>query len=144
MEAYAGRWAIEKRIHREMKKGRHSVIEGLLKEGQMKITSGTLKKAWKADDEVVRETLIRSCKYLGAGVASVVNLLSPEVIVMGGGVFEALGKELLPIMVKYVEPDALEACLQNVKIVLAALGDDASVLGAAVAARQRQAGATEV
>jgi len=143
MEAYAGRWAIEKRIHREIKKGRHSVIEDLLKKGQMNITSGTLKKAWKSGDEVVRETLIRACKYLGAGIASVVNLLSPEVIVLGGGLFEALGKDLLPITMKHVEPAALEACLQDVKIVLAALGDDASVLGASVAARERGAGATE-
>ncbi|MFH0964845.1 MAG: ROK family protein [Planctomycetota bacterium] len=137
MEAYAGRWAVARYIHKAVRKGRRSSVARVVKGDHVNLTSGTLRSAWRADDKLVRKALTRACKYLGAGIGSVVNLLSPEVVVIGGGVFEALGKELLPITVKHIRRNAMEASLRNVRIVLAALGDDANVLGASVAARQR-------
>ena len=140
MEAYASRKAIARQILKAVQKGRDSVLADLVQQDIMRITSGKLRRAWEAGDKVTRKALKRSCRYLGVGIGSVINLLSPEVVVMGGGVYEALGEQLAPLATRQIEQNAMEACLRNVRIVLAELGDDAVVLGAAVMTRRRLAG----
>ena len=137
MEAYAGRKNMARWMRQAVQKGEESMLADVLADDIMKLKSKKLKKAWKADDPLTRRALGRACKFLGAGIGSVINLLSPDVIVMGGGVYEALGKELLPILIPEVKRNALKACAENVRIVLAELGDDAVVLGAGVMARRR-------
>ena len=137
MEAYAGRKNMARWMRQAVQKGEESMLADVLADDIMKLKSKKLKKAWKAEDPLTRRALGRACKFLGAGIGSVINLLSPDVIVMGGGVYEALGKELLPILIPEVKRNALKACAENVRIVLAELGDDAVVLGAGVMARRR-------
>jgi len=140
MEAYAGRKNMARWMLRAIKRGEESMLADVLTEDVMKLKSKRLRKAWQAEDPLTRRALERACKFLGAGIGSVINLLSPEVIVMGGGVYEALGEELMPILIPEIKRNALEACMENVRIVLAELGDDAVILGAGVMARRRLGG----
>ena len=68
-------------------------------------------------------------KYLGKGLASVANVVNPEMFVIGGGVSKA-GE----ILLTFVEPEfqkyAFSAC-RNAKFALAKLGNDAGIYGAA-------------
>ncbi len=96
-----------------------------------KIKSGTLKRALRKGDPLVKQELRREAIYLGIGVANLVNLLSPEMVVMGGGVVEALGVSLLKRVRRHASDYALDHAMQNVKIVAAELGDDAVILGGA-------------
>lgn len=137
MEAYAGRKSMARWMLQAVENGEESMLAEALTEDIMKLKSRRLRKAWKAEDPLTRRALERACRFLGAGIGSVINLLSPEVIVMGGGVYEALGEELLPILVREIKRNTLEACMRNVRIVLAELGDDAVILGAAVMTRRR-------
>jgi len=110
LEAYASRTAIEREIRAAMAAGR---------------------------DPLVVEILERVTTYLAALVASVVNFFDPEMIVIGGGVAEALGEQL----VNPIRRDAPHWYIQKndadkVRIVAAELGDYAGVLGAATIARQ--------
>jgi glucokinase len=70
-------------------------------------------------------------------IANLMNLLSPEMFVLGGGVIEALGKELLPIMEKVSFEQAFPVASRHVRIRPAMLGDDAGIIGAALLARER-------
>ena len=79
----------------------------------------------------------KATKYLGVGIGSIVNFLNPDMIVLGGGVVEALDKDFIKDIRKAAKKYALPDTLKGVQIVRAQLGDDAGVLGAAALARQR-------
>ncbi|MBI1926875.1 ROK family protein [Candidatus Poribacteria bacterium] len=78
----------------------------------------------------------RAGKYLGIGVASIVNFLNPEMIVLGGGVIEAMGDSFVERIRKVAAKYALPNTMTGVQIVTAKLGDNAGVIGSAVLARQ--------
>ena len=79
----------------------------------------------------------RAGKYLGISVASIVHFLNPEMIVLGGGVIEAMGDSLLNSIRGAAAEYALPTTMDGVQIVEATLGDNAGVIGASVLARQR-------
>ncbi len=97
-----------------------------------------LRRALEQGDELVKQELKREARYLGLGVANLVNLLSPQMVVLGGGVVEALGERLLKGVRKHARKYALDHAMQNVEIVPAALGDDAVILGCAALAQVRR------
>jgi glucokinase len=67
---------------------------------------------------------------LGAGVATVVNLFNPDVVVLGGGVSHSADL-LLPAVRRVVAERAMSMLAAAVRIEVAALGDDAGIVGAA-------------
>lgn len=137
LEALASRTAIERDIWGGIKAGRESMIPGLMGKSD-RLTSGALAEAWEKDDPLVREVLGRSQFYLGLAVASLVNLVDPEMIVLGGGVIEALGEQYLePIRAVAYQYFINKRGARDVKIVPAKLGDLAGLLGAATWARQQ-------
>jgi len=101
------------------------------------VRSGVLAQALAAGDAVVSEALAEMCWYLGLGIANLVTLLGPKKIVLGGGVMEALGGELLGTiresMAQHVFP---AASADDVELELSALGDDAVALGALAYCRE--------
>lgn len=85
-------------------------------------------------DQLAILVLKETAKILGAAVASVINLLNIEIVVMGGGVMAA-GDLILRYIRKEVQKDAIAPAQQCCKIVLAKLGQDAGIIGAALLAR---------
>jgi len=139
LEAYASRTAIERDVQAAVAAGRETLLLELMeKKGKRRITSGVLAQALEAQDPLMIEVLDRVTTYLSLLVATIANFFDPEMFVIGGGVAEALGERLIaPIRHKaprwfIKESDAAKVC-----IVLAELGDDAGVLGAATIARMR-------
>jgi glucokinase len=108
------------------------------KKGKQRITSGVLAKAMAAQDPLTVEVMDRVTTYLSLLVATIANFFDPEMFVIGGGVAEALGEQLVePIRRKAPGWFIKESDAAKVRIVLAELGDDAGVLGAATLARMR-------
>ncbi len=138
LEAYASRTAIERDLQAAIAAGRETVVTELLAQsGKERITSGILAQALDQNDPLVMEIVTRVTTYLTLLVASIVNFFDPEMIVIGGGVAEALGERLLDP----IRRDAPRWFLQKkdaekVRIVAAELGDHAGVLGAATLAWQ--------
>ncbi|WP_162909418.1 ROK family protein [Aggregatilinea lenta] len=137
IEALASRTAIERDIIGEIRAGRSSVLSDRVDlDATGQITSGVLKSALDQKDSLVTDILERAAYHLGIFTASVVNAIDPECIVYGGGLIEACGDHLLPIisdtmyrfLIRPVEPDKLP-------VLPAALGDNAVLLGAAMLAR---------
>ena len=138
LESVASRTAIVRDIRLGIAAGRQSLIPQMTGGDPERLTSGVLARAWRRGDPLVREVMGRAQFYLGVGVASIVNLIDPEVIVFGGGVVEALGDEFLePIRVTARQYFIQQREAERVRIVTAALGDQAGVLGAAVLVWQR-------
>jgi glucokinase len=102
------------------------------------LTSQKIYEAGLEGDELALEVLRRMGVYLGIGLASLVNLLNPEIIVIGGGV--SSGWELFEKhMNQQVHERAFQIPAQRVKITRAECGDDAGLLGAARLAFTREA-----
>jgi len=99
--------------------------------GYDNIRSSLLKKAWQAKDQVTREVLEELAEYLGIAIGNLVTLLGPNVVVLGGGVMEALGEELLPVIRRAAREHTFpRKSIDDTRIELATLGDDAVALGA--------------
>lgn len=95
------------------------------------IRSGTLARSIKAGDIVIEGIVKDAAKWLGVGIANVVNLLCPDIIVLGGGLVEALPDLVLTEVEKAARKRAMPAFKDLFKIVVAELGDDATASGAA-------------
>lgn len=92
MEAYAGRAAMEHKARREHKKGSHTDLFKLMRHHDRdRLTSGIWERALDHDDELASQLLDRAAVALGTGIASAVNLLDPEVVILGGGLGDRLG-----------------------------------------------------
>jgi glucokinase len=136
LEALASRVAITRDVRRAIKRGRKTVLARPLKKGTALLSSQMLKGAYDAGDAVGVKVMNRSAKSLGAGLGSLVNLLGPEMIILGGGVIEAMGSEFIERIDRATRKVAFETCARGLKIVKAELGDDAGVIGAALLARE--------
>ena len=137
LEALASRTAIVRDIRAAIEAGETSVLPELVGEDLSEIRSSVLARALRKKDPVAVRVLEEAAGHLGIAVASIVNLLSPEMVVLGGGVMEAMGSRLLPIVQDTAQAYAFPQAMREVKIVAAALGDDAGVLGAAELARRK-------
>jgi glucokinase len=85
-------------------------------------------------DDFALMMIERTGKYIGTGVASVINLLNIERIVLGGGVMDA-GSLILNPIIQEVKRRAFQPCFDATEIVAAKLGYDAAPIGAAMLAR---------
>lgn len=88
-------------------------------------------------DDFAAMMIERTGKYIGTGVASVINLLNIERIVLGGGVMDA-GPLILDPIIKEVKRRAFQPCFEATQIVIATLGLDAAPIGAALLARDAE------
>jgi len=105
----------------------------------MAIRSKALADSIAAGDTAVEEIVRRAARYLGVAVASVTNLLAPDVVVLGGGLMEALPKPFLEEVRLAIREQAMKP-FRSVKVVAAKLTDDAGVRGAAAVAADHARG----
>ncbi len=138
LESYASKTGMARRIAWEiLMEGRQSVLAQAAPDGKFAtIKSSVLQEAYRKQDAVAVEALNELAEYLGIGVSSYINIFGPDLIVIGGGVFEALGRELLP---KVKEAARLRtfprSSFKDSKITLSALGDNAVGMGAVAYAK---------
>lgn len=97
-----------------------------------KIRSGALSSSIAKGDQAIEEIIQEASRYIGIAVASAVNLIGPEVVVLGGGLVEAMPDIFVPGVLKSANKRVMPAYQNSFKVVPAALEDDAGVLGAAL------------
>jgi glucokinase len=142
MEAYAGRGAMEVRARREVDKGAKTDLFKLMKErGRTRLTSAVWAAALERDDPLATELIERAIEALGAGIASAVNLLDVEAVVLGGGLAvrfgqpmaERISTEMHPHLFNDTRPPAVR---------VAGLGDFSGGIGAAMLVSGDESAAT--
>ena len=135
-EAIASRTAIFKQIQSAVKDGQKTVLTDMLGDDLKDLRSGDLRKALRRGDKLVERVISEAAECIGVAVGNLVNLFSPEVVVLGGGVIEALEDEILPVVIKTARQHVLAGTEKDLQIVGSKLGDNAGIIGAAVFARQ--------
>jgi glucokinase len=132
VEAYAGRKSMEDKARREVKKGRQTSLFKLMKKhGKTSLTSAVWAKALEEEDELAVDLLNRAVVALSAGIASAVNLLDVEAVVIGGGLGVRFADSLVPEIIDGMSAYLLEPDNPPV-ITVAALGDEGGVIGASL------------
>jgi glucokinase len=135
-EALASRTAIFQRIKAGVKSGEKTLLTEMLGDDLEDLRSGDLRKAIRRGDKFVSKVIDETAEYIGIGVANLVNILGPEVVVLGGGVVEALSDEMMSIIIKTAKEHAMPGTLKGVEIVASKLGDIAGITGGAVLAKR--------
>jgi glucokinase len=135
LEAVASRSAIVRRVVSAMDKGRKSVVRDLCDGDLRRIRSRILAEAYREGDKLVRDIIDDACDYVGIGAANLINILNPQAVILGGGLIEALGDKMLPRIRKSAWAHTIAPSPERVNILDSGLGDDAGVLGSALAAR---------
>jgi len=131
LEALASRWAIERDIHEAIRQGQKTILKKLVKNKFGTIKSGALKEALRYNDALTKKILTEKSRILGQACVSLRRIFDPEMIILGGGLMEACGGFMLPIIKKAVLSDRFFAKLKPCPVALSKLGDDAVLLGAA-------------
>ena len=129
LEAYASRSAIETRIEGALKKGRKSCIQDYLEPGKS-ITSSMIQKSIEREDELVLQCVTEASEYLSGGIASIINFVNPELVILGGGLIEAVDY-FYQKTIKKARSKSLPVPAEKIKFTKAMLGDYSGVTGAA-------------
>ena len=135
LEAVASRGAIVRRVIAAMDDGQKSIVRDLCDGDTSRIRSRILAEAYRRDDKLVREIIHDACHFIGIGAANLINVLNPQAVILGGGMIEALGNRMLPRIAKAAYAHTIAADNKRVNILDTGLGDDAGILGGALAAR---------
>ena len=129
LEALASGNALAKAARSKIQAGAKSSLEDMCGNDLGNITAKMVADAAKQGDAVAWDVFNRSAEFLGIGIAGLINLLSPEAIVIGGGVAQS-GDILFDMVRKTVNSRALNKISREVAILPATFGMRAAVMGA--------------
>ena len=135
LEAYASRTAIVAALRAGLAAGQPTVLEPALRDTAQRIKSGQLLRAVQQRDRLTIRVLKQAGEYLGLGLASLINLWSPDRIVLGGGVVEKVDL-LFDAAARTAKAGALPVPAAAVEITRTKLGDYSGVVGGAMLAHE--------
>jgi glucokinase-like ROK family protein len=128
-ENFANQSSLYERIRARLDVGRRSLITGILENQLSPLNLSIINQAAEAGDREVLEAISETGAALGLGVANLVNIFNPKMVVIGGSL-SILGKYILPSIEEVIEERTLEVMRKEIKILVSAFGSDASVMGA--------------
>jgi glucokinase len=106
------------------------VLLALVDHDPSRITAETIVEAARRQDELAKEVLDHAVTYLAMGIANIVSMLNPEIVVLGGGLMQA-GDLLLDPITREFKRWAQPLAADQVRIQLSTLGENAGLYGAA-------------
>jgi glucokinase len=129
LEAYASGPAIAERAREALAGGELSCLNEMVGGDLTTITAATVYEAAKRGDSVAAEVVRDTARFIGIGLANLLNVFNPEVVVIAGGVTQA-GEDLLAPIRAEVKRRAFKAAVDACRIVPGALGGTAGTVGA--------------
>jgi glucokinase len=139
-EAYAAGWAIAERARDAVRADPKSGVPLTDLAGSIDgITAEHVTELYRGGDDLSSRLVEETGRYVAAGATGLVNAFNSEIVVLGGGVIEAL-PEIVTVVQEHVHRFALPAARDAVRIERASLAGSAGVVGAAVLARIQEGG----
>ncbi|QDU08198.1 ROK family protein [Gimesia aquarii] len=136
LEVFASRLAISAAAAQAAYRGDAPKLRELAGTDLSDIRSGILAAAVQGGDESVKKIILRAAKYIGIAAGNMVHTFSPEVIVLGGGLIEAMPDLIVPAVAEATREKVMPTFKDSFKVVAAQLGDDSTVMGAAAWAQK--------
>lgn len=135
VEAYAGRASMEAMVQRLQAEGHTTAMYDIMqKKGKDRFTSSVWKTALKDGDEVATMVIDQSVAALSIALGGVINTLDLDTVIIGGGLAEKLGQDHVDRLEQATRPRLMAPDVER-RWVVATLGDDSGVVGAAEFAR---------
>ncbi|HET6229882.1 MAG TPA: ROK family protein [Longimicrobiaceae bacterium] len=140
LEQYASGPAIATRAVEGIEVGVETILNEMVHGKLEDITAATVYEAAVRGDAFAEEVMKDTARFLGAGVANIINILNPEMVVISGGVTKA-GERLFAPLQAEVRRRAFRAAQECCQIVPALLPGTAGVVGAAAVFKKEKFGA---
>ncbi len=127
LEAFSSKMGMTAYIRQQLSRGRESLMREAVQDGVFRAKK--LKKALEAGDRVAMEAVDRACHYLAIATGNQINTFSPDLVLYGGGVMEAMGELFLEKILSEVDRYCMPQIRKTVDIKIASLGDDSILYG---------------
>jgi predicted NBD/HSP70 family sugar kinase len=137
LEVYASGWAIINRIRSGLQQGVHSSLAQVVEKHPERLSIETVVSAAKSRDQFAHTVLWEAGLHLGTGIATIVNLLNPEAIVLGGEVPRSAKGFLLKPLFHSFRGRTFHRSVRNLKVIVSRLGGEAGAVGAAILVAER-------
>ena len=127
LEAFSSKQGMTSYIRQQVSRGRETMMAEAVQDGVFR--SKKLKRALDAGDKVAMEAVDRACHYLAVATGNMINTISPDLVLYGGGVIEAVGPLFLEKILAEVDRYCMPAIRPTVDLKIADLGDDSILYG---------------
>ena len=136
-EAYSSATGLIRMSKEAMAQFPESIMNKMAEE-KGKVTARTSFDAMRAGDKPAKDVVDKYIKYLAAGITNTINIFQPDVLCIGGGVCNEGDPLLLPVKDLVEKEDFASNSAKRTEIVIAKLGNDAGIIGAAFLGRANQ------
>lgn len=136
-EAYSSATGLIRMSKEAMAQFPESIMNKMAEENG-KVTARTSFDAMRAGDKPAKDVVDKYIKYLAAGITNTINIFQPDVLCIGGGVCNEGDPLLLPVKALVEKEDFASNSAKRTEIVIAKLGNDAGIIGAAFLGRANQ------
>lgn len=133
-EAYSSATGLIRMSKEAMAQFPESIMNKMAEE-KGKVTARTSFDAMRAGDKAAKNVVDKYIKYLAAGITNTINIFQPDVLCIGGGVCNEGDPLLLPVKALVEKEDFASNSAKRTEIVIAKLGNDAGIIGAAFLGR---------
>ncbi len=130
-EAYSSATGLIRMSKEAMEKNPDSIMNKMAQEKGGKVTARTSFDAMRAGDKSAKEVVDKYIKYLAAGITNTINIFQPDILCIGGGVCNEGDPLLFPVKALVENEDFAKNSEKRTEIVIAKLGNDAGIIGAA-------------
>lgn len=130
LEAYSSKTGMQSYIMSQLKRGRKSELSYLLDEPEAVMKSSQLEEAYEEGDDLAKEAVEIAMRYLGKGLASLINAFHPDMIIFGGGIMESMGKDLIHLVKNEAKASVMPGMMDGIKLKQSELSDEAGIFGA--------------
>lgn len=131
LEVFCSSEGIIGRAKNKLRSGLTQIFEEVVDGDIETLTIKKLFAAVKKGDEIAIEVISETAAYLGAGLAGVVNLLNPEIVIIGGGVADGGGGFVEAVSAE-IRKRAFGSATEKLRVAKATLGNDAGFIGASI------------
>ncbi len=131
LEAVASRLAIAAAAAKAAHRGDAPHLQDAEGTDVSEIRSGALARSVAAGDETIEQIVRTAAGYIGVAVATAVHLLAPDIVVLGGGLVEAMPELFVETVTHASAGRVMPTFVGTFRVVVAELGDDSTAMGAA-------------
>nr|AIF07737.1 ROK family protein (glk) [uncultured marine thaumarchaeote KM3_23_F10] len=140
LESMASHMGLVRQVRRAVRTGQKTILQEELGRSLRGLGGDHLRWAVDKGDRLAVRVVREAAEATGICVASLISALAPERVVLGGGVMEALGKVMLPVIREVAGANVLPGTMGGIEICQTKLGGDGAIIGAAVSAQDRPRG----